>query len=357
MTRTTSSKNPPRSRKEPTPKGGAAKPRKVAPASAAAPARPASSGTKRRAAADDEGGKEEKAAPLGTARRPEDSENLVDRLAVLLGELPRAADFEPLAEHLYAFAQAAPALTESLRGLPEGIRALHEALAEVQETTSTLDYLHSSFSLAFLKLPSASDYEPLVAPLVQFARSSPLLLERLEETLRAVTSLTSALDERPPAEELNVLAEPARELALVAPALSEALSRLPPLVEPLTRSLSGLGHLAERMHAAAERMGVGEHQSRGPEPQDGGLGWEARDEALSRIVEAREAILEAVASLPRAEDYSPFAQQLREIATVSPSLLGWLRDVPAVSTPLVSSVRALLAAADTLQEARNLLGP
>lgn len=284
---------------------------------------------------------------------PSPLEPLVDRLTTALDELPRAADFEPLAEHLYSFAQAAPALDESLRSIPGAIQTLHEALAQVQETTSTLDYLHQSFSLAFLKLPSASDYEPLVEPLVAFARSSPVLLARLEETLRAVTSLTRTLDERPPAEELRVLTEPARELALVAPALSEALSRLPPLVEPLTRSLSELAPLADRMHAAAERMAPSHPAAAGAfrdEPSD-----ESHAQALSRIDEAREAILEALAGLPREEDYAPFGRQLREIASVSPSLLAWLREVPTVSMPLATSVRALLAAAGSLKEARALL--
>ncbi len=283
-------------------------------------------------------------------------EALLNRLSEVLGELPRAADFEPLAEHLYAFAQAAPALSESLGALPEGIRMLHEALAEVRETTGTLDYLHSGFSHAFLKLPSASDYEPLVEPLLLFARSSPVLLARLEETLQAVTSLTRALDERPPMEELQILAQPARELALVAPALSEALSRLPPLVEPLTRTLSGLGPLAERMHAAAERMGERTEKEDGaPELHGGNLGTEASRQALLRIDSAREAILEAVASIPRAEDYAPFARQLREIASVSPSLLTWLSEVPTLSAPLASSIESLLEAASRLQEALEIL--
>ena len=48
--------------------------------------------------------------------------------------------------------------------------------------------------------------------------------------------------------------------------------------------------------------------------------------------------------------------QLREIASVSPSLMEWLREVPLLSTPLAESVRSLQEAAGDLKEARALLG-
>jgi hypothetical protein len=254
---------------------------------------------------------------------------------------------------LYTFAEAAPALAASLRDLPEGIRGLHEALAQMRETAGTLDDLHSSFSLAFLKLPNASDYEPLVDPLLAFARESPVLLSRLEETLCAVAALTRTLDERPPVEELRVLSEPARELALVAPALSEALSRLPPLVEPLTKSLSSLGPLTERIHAAAMIMGRAESTAAASEPASGPQ--DGRQAAITRIAAARAAILDALGTLPQNEEYAPFAEQLRAIASVSPSLLVWLGEIPALSAPLASSVQALMAAADELEKALELL--
>jgi hypothetical protein len=110
------------------------------------------------------------------------------------------------------------------------------------------------------------------------------------------------------------------------------------------------------MHAAAERMGERTEKGAGTSESPGGsLGTEASREALLRIDSARGAILEALASIPRAEDYAPFARQLREIASVSPSLLTWLSEVPTLSAPLASSMRSLLDAASSLQEALEIL--
>ena len=43
-------------------------------------------------------------------------------------------------------------------------------------------------------------------------------------------------------------------------------------------------------------------------------------------------------SLPRREEYAPAAAQLREIASVSPTLLDWMAEVPRLSAPLRDSV-------------------
>jgi ABC-type transporter Mla subunit MlaD len=70
---------------------------------------------------------------------------------------------------------------------------------------------------------------------------------------------------------------------------------------------------------------------------------------------AREAILEALNGLPRDADYAPVAAQLRELATVSPSLMEWLREVPKVATPLAEALRNLHQAAADLTAASDLL--
>jgi hypothetical protein len=60
----------------------------------------------------------------------------------------------------------------------------------------------------------------------------------------------------------------------------------------------------------------------------------------------------ALASLPSSRDCAPAARRLREIASVSPSLLEWMQqDVPRLAAPLAEAVDALRAAVDRLDGA------
>jgi hypothetical protein len=130
-----------------------------------------------------------------------------------------------------------------------------------------------------LRLPRPEDFEPLLAPLREFARVSPALVVALRE----------------------LLVQTARPLSV----------------------------------ASVDRVRVGE--------------------ALGRVEAAREAVRRALADLPRESHYAPVAAQLRALASVSPSLMDWLKEVPRLTTPLSESIDALARALEDLETARDLL--
>jgi hypothetical protein len=66
---------------------------------------------------------------------------------------------------------------------------------------------------------------------------------------------------------------------------------------------------------------------------------------------ARLAIREGLSSLPRDRAYAEAATHLRELATVSPSLMEWLRQLPSMSLPLGDAIASLDAAARELEAA------
>ena len=211
-------------------------------------------------------------------RRPRRGRNRASKtaelLAASLAEVPRAQDFQPLADHLYAFAESTPRLIESLESVRSAVAPLDEWL---------------------LRLPRAEDYEPLAAPLREFARVSPALAESLGSVVRTVAPLPDLVGR-----------------------LSETAERLRALPSAPSAATGREGALTPALAQAADHMAA-----------------------------ARQAIRSALQSLPQDEAYTRFATQLKELATVSPSLMEWLRQVPALSLPLGDAVATLdQAAAD-----------
>jgi hypothetical protein len=154
------------------------------------------------------------------------------------------------------------------------------------------------------------------------------------------------------------LAEPLRTLAEAAPALLDALREIRSLVAPLAETVRGLERLAyelDRARPAAPPPDASPPPAAVRPAVGPGAGAEASREVGLRIQAAQEAITAALVSLPRAEDYAPAAAQLRELASVSPSLMEWLTEVPRLSTPLAGSVRELKQAAAELEAARGAL--
>ena len=246
-------------------------------------------------------------------------ERLGDRLALSLDEVPKAADFEPLAEHLYEFARQAPALAASLEELPKVAGPLTGSVKALQNISETLDQANHSFSEALLRLPRAEDYEPLAEPLREFARVSPALATALRDVLAVASPLAA-------------------------------------MAAPLSESMRGLAHVTATLEATGRQlfesaMALG----RAGAPQEAAVPREGLAEVARRLESAHEAVLEALAGLPRPSEYEPAARQLREIASVSPSLMEWLREVPLLTAPLTESVRALQGAAADLKAARDLL--
>jgi len=223
-------------------------------------------------------------------------EQMSERLAQSLAEVPTPADFEPLAEHLYQFAQTAPALKGSL-----------------EEISETLQFTHDSFAESLLTLPRAEDYEPLTKPLQEFAKVSPVLAESLSEVLKVTVPLADAVRGL---REIGHGLESTREEMAAMSSLAPAAS---PTAEPSPRLQKGLREVAAGMEGA------------------------------------RETLLVALATLPREPEYTRFAADLRELAGVSPSLMEWLEQVPTVTEPLAESVRGLDETARCLGEGRDKL--
>jgi hypothetical protein len=174
---------------------------------------------------------------------------------------------------------------------PEPAEALPQALRSLRQVTDALHYAHQSFADALLKLPRPEDFEPLLAPLREFARVSPALADALRGVVQERTGLAAG-----------------------APATMKRV-------------------------AAAEST----------------LDANRVAEALQHVDAAREAVRQALAELPGDAAYRPVARQLRELASVSPSLMDWLKEVPKLTTPLSASVTALRRAIEDLETARDLL--
>jgi hypothetical protein len=198
---------------------------------------------------------------------------------------------------------------------PEGgeVTGVVKALEEI---TAGLQYAHQSFHEAMLHLPRAEDYEPLATPLREFARTSPALADLLREVVTAAGPLAG-------------------------------------LVGPLTAAARGLQDAVASVEGTGRQLTAALEAARAPKEEEGG--GAARGQLTSHIEWALEAVEEALASLPSHSDYTPFARQLRELATVSPSLMEWLQEVPKVTTPLADAVDRLRDAAAELKAARALL--
>ncbi|MGE0454425.1 MAG: hypothetical protein AB7O37_23595 [Vicinamibacteria bacterium] len=217
-----------------------------------------------------------------------------------LAEVPKAEDFQPLADHLYEFAQSAPRLLEGLESVSAAVAPIEGASRAMQEIADTLQATHESWRESLLQLPRAEDYEPLSAPLREFARVSPALTEALAATMRAVG---------PVAQLMGGLTETTGRLER----LREAFEARSPLSPPSrARGAAPPALLAE---AAAESAAVAQ------------------------------ALREALDTLPRDPEYARVAGQLRELASVSPSLAEWLNEVPPLALPLGDSVAGLRGAA------------
>ena len=212
-----------------------------------------------------------------------------ERLERAAAEAPKVSDFEPLAEHLYSFAASAPRLLEGLQEVPKAAATIQASLGSLREVAETLHDSNDRLADSLLKVPRAEDYEPLAAPLREFARVAPALAEALAEVLRVARPLADSVRDRPDSGD-----ETGPQAAVRA------------------------------LESAAERM-----------------------------AQAREAILAALGSLPRDPEYARFAAQLRELAAVSPSLLDWLAELPQLTAPLEASVGSLASAAEGLAEGRE----
>jgi hypothetical protein len=215
-----------------------------------------------------------------------------------------APDHPPLAEPLDELARVAPALIESLRSLPDALAPVERATQALGEIARGLEHAQTRLQEVTFHLPRPSEYEPLAEPLRDFARLSPALVGSLEAAPRLADALVAA--------------------TLRIEAAVEHIGTQPTPVAPAPAAEAPLspGLLALRLSRIAHAIGS-----------------------------ARDAIRDALRSLPPAERYAPVARQLKELASVSPSLMEWMREVPRLTTPLAGCVDALNAAAEELDGA------
>lgn len=239
-----------------------------------------------------------------------------ESLAGSLADAPKAADFQPLADHLYEFARNAPRLLEALQEVPKAATPIEASVRALHEISETLEFTRERFGESLLRLPRAEDYEPLARPLREFAKVSPALAESLAAVLGAVAPLGDSV------QALRGIAE---DLKASHAAVGEALTR----------------------------------QASIPAPNSGGGLDDVTREILREVAETlrdvRQSIADALATLPSDPAYGRLAAHLRELATVSPSLMEWLGEVPTLTRPLGDSVDGLEEAAARLGTARERL--
>jgi hypothetical protein len=195
------------------------------------------------------------------------------------------------------------------------------AVRALERVAEGLRFTHESFTESLLRLPRAEDYEPLTEPMRRLAATIPALLEALDER-RAATASAST----PPAASkasggaVPTVAVPAVASAVAALAVGEATAAPSP-------AASGEARVSSATAAAREA-----------------------------VASARARLSQALDCLPRSEDYTPVARNLRALASVSPSLMAWLAEVPTLTAPLTDAVAGLREAAAELELALDLLG-
>jgi hypothetical protein len=229
---------------------------------------------------------------------------LVDKLEALIEEVPKAEQFQPLADHIYEFAQSGPRLMESLEAVKEAVPQIEAASAALGDTATTMQDTNQRLTESLMRLPSAEDYEPLAAPLVEFTRVSPALTETLRE---AVVSFS---------------------------AVSQVTKRL----EAISRTLKAVEQSGPAVPTPRSKgPKSGEAQSLNPDVA----------ESLEHLANEIDAALEKI---PKDPEYARVAEQLRELATVSPSLMDWMKEVKPLAPPLAGSVVTLRRVATSLRD-------
>lgn len=237
--------------------------------------------------------------------------DLVERLEALIAEVPRADQFEPLAEHIYSFAQSGPRLMDSLESVKDAVPQIESATAALGETAATLQDTNQRLAESLLRLPAAEDYEPLAAPLIEFTRISPALTEAIREAVASFAAVSQVT------KRLEGISKHLKQMETAEPAPSRA--RVEAVPAPLPAPAPRNGRVAESLETLANEI----------------------DGALEKI--------------PKDPEYARVAEQLRELATVSPSLMEWMKEVKPLSPPLAGSVMTLRRVANSLRENASLL--
>lgn len=233
--------------------------------------------------------------------------DIVERLEALIAEVPKADQFEPLAEHIYSFAQSGPRLMESLESMKDAVPQIESATQALGETSTTLQDTNQRLAESLMRLPAAEDYEPLAAPLIEFTKISPALTATLRE---AVVSFAA-------------VAQVTKRLEGISKSLKHLEASDASPAKPKAKTESGD---AARQTTVAESL-----------------------DTLANEIDG------ALEKIPKDPEYARVAEQLRELATVSPSLMDWMKEVKPLSPPLAGSVLTLRRVATSLRENASVL--
>jgi DNA repair ATPase RecN len=234
---------------------------------------------------------------------------LVERLEALIADVPKAEQFEPLAEHIYSFAQSGPRLMESLESVKDAVPQIESATRALGETATTLQDTNQRLAESLMRMPAAEDYEPFSAPLVEFTKISPALTATLREAMVSFSAVSHVT------KRLETFSKSLKHLESTEPAPPPAKAKA--RVEPANPDRHG--RVAESLETLANEI----------------------DGALEK--------------LPKDPEYARVAEQLRELATVSPSLMDWMKEVKPLSPPLAASVVTLRRVANHLRDNAALL--
>lgn len=233
--------------------------------------------------------------------------DLVERLEALIADVPKAEQFEPLAEHIYSFAQSGPRLMESLESVKDAVPQIESATQALGETATTLQDTNQRLAESLMRLPAAEDYEPLAAPLIEFTKISPALTETLREAVVSFAAVSQV------SKRLEGISKSLRQMETGEPASARAKAKADASETPRHATV------AEHLETLANEI----------------------DTALEKI--------------PKDPEYARVAEQLRELATVSPSLMDWMKEVKPLSPPLAGSVLTLRRVANSLRENASVL--
>ncbi len=228
--------------------------------------------------------------------------DLVERLEALIADVPQAEQFEPLAEHIYSFAQSGPRLMESLESVKAAVPQIESATQALGETATTLQDTNQRLAESLMRLPAAEDYEPLAAPLIEFTKISPALTATLRE---AVVSFSA--------------------------------------VSQVTKRLEGISRSLKQMESA-------EHAPAKPKTKTENADTSRQAHVAEALDTLANEIDGALEKIPKDPEYARVAEQLRELATVSPSLMEWMKEVKPLSPPLAGSVLTLRRVATSLRD-------
>ncbi len=126
------------------------------------------------------------------------------------------------------------------------------------------------------------------------------------------------------------------------------------MARPLGAAVQEIEAISRALHATEERLSrrALAEAAAAPKPAAEPTADARLATAADTMRVARAAIVEALRTLPREPAYATLAGQLRELATVSPSLMDWLRQTPSLVAPLAS----LQAAALCLEQGLAALG-